>query len=97
MAPAAAPPPPRSLTANEAACVTGVPLRKVHCITDTGVLGNGRSRRDRASWPNPVSVPAFAPASHSSSFDQLRRSGSASMTSNFRGLFFFLPSAAHGS
>ena len=34
---------------------------------------NGRSRRDRASLANPVSVPAVAPISHSSSFDQRRR------------------------
>ena len=31
---------PRTLTANEAACVTGVPLRQVHRIIDTGVLGS---------------------------------------------------------
>ena len=31
---------PRTLTANEAACVTGVPLKQVHRIIDTGVLGS---------------------------------------------------------
>ena len=30
----------RTLSANEAACVTGVPLRQVHRIIDTGVLGS---------------------------------------------------------
>ena len=34
---------------------------------------NGRSRRDRASRVMPVSAPAVAPDSHSSSFDQRRR------------------------
>ena len=38
-----------TLSANEAACVTGVPLKQVHRIIDAGVLdaagsGNGRSR-----------------------------------------------------
>ena len=37
---------PRTLTANEAACVTGVPLRQVHRIIDTGVLGSAAARRE---------------------------------------------------
>lgn len=37
---------PRVLSANEAACVTGVPLRQVHRIIDTGVLGSAASRRE---------------------------------------------------
>ena len=37
---------PRILSANEAACVTGVPLRQVHRIIDTGVLGSAAARRD---------------------------------------------------
>lgn len=36
----------RILSANEAACVTGVPLRQVHRIIDTGVLGSAAARRD---------------------------------------------------
>jgi uncharacterized protein (DUF433 family) len=36
----------RTLSANEAACVTGVPLRQVHRIIDTGVLGSAAARRD---------------------------------------------------
>ena len=39
---------PKLLSANEAACVTGVPLRQVHRIIDTGVLGSAASRRDGA-------------------------------------------------
>lgn len=39
---------PRVLSANEAACVTGVPLRQVHRIIDTGVLGSAASRREGA-------------------------------------------------
>ena len=39
---------PKVLSANEAACVTGVPLRQVHRIIDTGVLGSAASRRDGA-------------------------------------------------
>ena len=34
---------------------------------------NGRSQRDRASLANPVSLPAVAPANHSSSFDPVAR------------------------
>ena len=34
------------LTANETACVTGVPLRQVHRIIDTGVLGSAAARRE---------------------------------------------------
>lgn len=34
------------LTANEAACATGVPLRQVHRIIDTGVLGSAAVRRE---------------------------------------------------
>ena len=30
---------PATLSANEAACVTGVPLKNVHRIIDTGLLG----------------------------------------------------------
>ena len=37
---------PGMLTANEAACVTGVPLRQVHRIIDTGVLGSAAARRE---------------------------------------------------
>ena len=37
---------PRTLSANEAACVTGVPLRQVHRIIDAGVLGNAAGRRE---------------------------------------------------
>ena len=39
---------PWVLSANEAACVTGVPLRQVHRIIDTGVLGSAASRCDGA-------------------------------------------------
>ena len=38
----------KTLSANEAACVTGVPLRQVHRIIDTGVLGSAAARRDRS-------------------------------------------------
>ena len=37
---------PGMLAANEAACATGVPLRQVHRIIDTGVLGSGAARRE---------------------------------------------------
>lgn len=37
---------PRTLSANEAACVTGVPLRQVHRVIDAGVLGNAAGRRE---------------------------------------------------
>ena len=37
---------PRTLSANEAACVTGVPLRKVHRIIDAGLLGSAAARRE---------------------------------------------------
>ena len=37
---------PRTLSANEAACVTGVPLRQVHRIIDTGLLGSAAARRE---------------------------------------------------
>ena len=37
---------PGMLTANEAACVTGVPLKQVHRIIDTGVLGSTATRRE---------------------------------------------------
>ena len=37
---------PRTLSANEAACVTGVPLRQVHRIIDAGVLGSAAGRRE---------------------------------------------------
>ncbi len=36
---------PRTLSANEAACVTGVPLRQVHRVIDAGVLGRAAGRR----------------------------------------------------
>ena len=39
---------PRTLSANEAACVTGVPLRQAHRIIDTGVLGRAAARREDA-------------------------------------------------
>ena len=39
---------PRTLSANEAACVTGVPLRQVHRIIDAGVLGNAAGRREKS-------------------------------------------------
>ena len=37
---------PGMLTANEAACVTCVPLTQVHRIIDTGVLGSASARRE---------------------------------------------------
>ena len=37
---------PPTLSANEAACVTGVPLRQVHRIIDAGLLGAAAARRD---------------------------------------------------
>jgi len=36
------------MTANEAASVTGVPLRQVHRIIDAGLLGGAVKRRDKA-------------------------------------------------
>jgi uncharacterized protein (DUF433 family) len=36
------------MTANEAASVTGVPLRQVHRIIDAGLLGTAVKRRDKA-------------------------------------------------
>lgn len=36
---------PRTLSANEAACVTGVPLRQVHRVIDAGLLGRAAGRR----------------------------------------------------
>ena len=39
---------PRTLSANEAACVTGVPLRQVHRIIDAGLLGSAAARRERS-------------------------------------------------
>ena len=38
----------RTLSANEAACVTGVPLKQVHRIIDTGVLGSAATRREES-------------------------------------------------
>ena len=38
----------RTLSANEAACVTGVPLKQVHRIIDTGLLG-GAAKRSKGS------------------------------------------------
>lgn len=43
-----APAVPRTLSANEAACVTGVPLRQVHRIIDAGLLGNAAAKRERS-------------------------------------------------
>ena len=37
---------PWTLSANEAACVTGVPLRQVHRVIDAGVLGRAAGRRE---------------------------------------------------
>ena len=37
---------PWTLSANEAACVTGVPLRQVHRIIDAGLLGSAAARRE---------------------------------------------------
>ena len=34
-----------TLSANEAASVTGVPLRQVHCIIDIGLLGKAAAKR----------------------------------------------------
>lgn len=39
---------PRTLSASEAACVTGVPLRQVHRIIDAGVLGSAAGRREKS-------------------------------------------------
>ena len=36
----------RILSANEAACVTGVPLKQVHRIIDTGLLGSAVGTRN---------------------------------------------------
>ena len=36
----------RTLSANEAACVTGVPLKQVHRIIDAGLLGSAAVRRE---------------------------------------------------
>ena len=50
---------PRTLTANEAACVTGVPFRQVHRIIDTGVLGSAAARSEGlrfAHCDGPVSL-----------------------------------------
>lgn len=41
------------MTANEAACVTGVPLRQVHRIIDAGLLGAAVKRRDNARLLTP--------------------------------------------
>lgn len=41
-------PVPRTLSANEAACVTGVPLRQIHRIIDAGLLGSAAARRERS-------------------------------------------------
>lgn len=37
---------PRTLSANEAACVTGVPLKQVHRIIDADLLGRAAARRE---------------------------------------------------
>ena len=37
---------PLTLSANEAACVTGVPLKQVHRIIDTGILGGAAECRE---------------------------------------------------
>ena len=39
---------PRTLSVNEAACVTGAPLRQVHRIIDAGLLGSAAARRERS-------------------------------------------------
>src|SRR5260370_38768310 len=41
------------MTANEAASVTGVPLRQVHRIIDAGLLGAAVKRRNKARLPAP--------------------------------------------
>jgi uncharacterized protein (DUF433 family) len=44
---------PTLMTANEAASVTGVPLRQVHRIIDAGILGTAVKRRDNARLVTP--------------------------------------------
>ena len=39
---------PAMLSANEAACVTGVPLKNVHRIIDAGLLGSSSARRGKS-------------------------------------------------
>jgi len=47
------------LTANEAASVTGVPLRQVHRIIDAGLLGGAVKRRDKARLLAPRALVAL--------------------------------------
>jgi uncharacterized protein (DUF433 family) len=44
---------PTLMTANEAASVTGVPLRQVHRIIDAGILGTAVKQRDNARLLTP--------------------------------------------
>jgi uncharacterized protein (DUF433 family) len=44
------------MTANEAASVTGVPLRQVHRIIDAGLLGGAVKRRDKARLVAPKAL-----------------------------------------
>ena len=44
------------MTANEAASVTGVPLRQVHRIIDAGLLGRAVKRRDKARLLTPKAL-----------------------------------------
>jgi hypothetical protein len=44
------------MTANEAASVTGVPLRQVHRIIDAGLLGGAVKRRDKARLLTPKAL-----------------------------------------
>jgi uncharacterized protein (DUF433 family) len=44
---------PTLMTANEAASVTGVPLRQVHRIIDAGILGTAVKQRDNARLVTP--------------------------------------------
>jgi uncharacterized protein (DUF433 family) len=47
------------MTANEAASVTGVPLRQVHRIIDAGLLGGAVKRRDKARLLAPRALVAL--------------------------------------
>jgi len=44
------------MTANEAASVTGVPLRQVHRIIDAGLMGTAVKRRDKARLLTPTAL-----------------------------------------
>lgn len=39
---------PRTLSADQAACVTGVPLRQMRQIINAGLLGSAAARRERS-------------------------------------------------